>query len=88
MTGLTARGVGLYLDIRVDQLNYMLNKGVLLDMGAWIQTSASIHLLPYTLQTFPLVVAALEPDQWLLQAGSAALNASTTDCSRSWVPSG
>ena len=44
MTGLTARGVGLYLDIRADQLNYMLNKGVLLDMGAWIQTSASIDV--------------------------------------------
>ena len=36
MTGLTARGVGLYLDIRVDQLNYMLNKGVLLDMGPYL----------------------------------------------------
>ena len=64
----------------------MLNKWVLLDMGAWIQTSASIDQLPYALQTFPVVVVALELDQWLLQAGSAAFYASTTDWSRSWVP--
>lgn len=46
----------------------MLNKRVLLYMGAWRQDQGQQStLLPYALKTFPAVVVALEPDRWLLQ---------------------
>ena len=48
----------------------MLNKRVLLDMGAWLQGIVTT-LVPYAIEAFPRVVVALEPDQWLLQAQQA-----------------
>ena len=62
-------GVRLYLNVHPERLNYMLNRRVTFDMGAWIQDPSP--LLPYAIQTVPAVVMALEPDRWLLQLQSA-----------------
>ena len=48
----------------------MLNKRVLLDMGAWLQGIVTT-LVPYATEAFPAVVVALEPDRWLLQVQQA-----------------
>ena len=58
-------GVRLFLAVRFKRLNYMQNRRVIFDMGAWFKTQTSI--LPYSVRTFPAVVVALEPDRWLLQ---------------------
>ena len=50
--------------------SYILNKRVLLDMGAWLQGIVTT-LVPYAIEAFPMVVVALEPDRWLLQAQQA-----------------
>lgn len=56
--------VRLNLDVCADRLFYMLNKRVLLDMGAWRQEPPGevSTLLPYALYTFPAFVVALEPN--------------------------
>ena len=45
----------------------MQNRKVTFDFGAWLQTLLVTSMLPYTMQAFPAILIALEPDRWLLQ---------------------
>ena len=58
-------GVRLYLAVHRERINYMMNRRVTFDIGAWLQDPTS--LLPYALRTLPALVVALEPDRWLLE---------------------
>ena len=61
-------GVRIKLELQPGSVNFMKDKRVLFNMGAWLpRTSTMTSRLPYTFQTFPVVLIALEPDQWLLQ---------------------
>ena len=59
-------GVRIKLELQPESVNYMKDKRVLFDMGAWLPRSSTMTSeLPYP--TFPVVLTALEPDRWLLQ---------------------
>jgi len=64
-------GVWCYLDVHPSRLNYMMNRRVTFDMGAWEQNTPLTTLLPYVIQAFPAVVVASKSDRWLLQVQSA-----------------
>ena len=66
-------GVWFYLDVHPSWLNYMMNRRITFDMGAWEQNTPLTTLLPYVIQAFPSVVVALEPDRWLLQVFSRVI---------------
>ena len=60
-------GVRINVQLQPGSVNFMKDKQVTFDMGAWLQTPIVTSMLPYTMQTFPVVLIALEPDRWLLQ---------------------
>ena len=60
-------GIQFYLDVHRERLNYMQNRKVTFDFGAWLQTPLVSSMLPYTTEAFPAILIALEPDRWMLQ---------------------
>ena len=66
-TNSSVSGIRFYLDVHRERLNYMRNRKVTFDFGAWLQTSLDTSMLPYITQAFPTFLIALEPDRWMLQ---------------------
>ena len=60
-------GIQFYLDVHRERLNYMRNRKVTFDFGAWLQTPLVSSMLPYTTEAFPAILIALEPHRWMLQ---------------------
>ena len=61
-------GVRINVQLHPGSVNFMKDKQVTFDMGAW-RSSSSFFMseVPYIRQAFPVALIALEPDRWLLQ---------------------